>query len=57
MEVVVDGGLKALKGIIIGNQQLVKALNFFELRNTYILTCHEKNEEDIGEIIFFKYSI
>ena len=54
MEVVVDGGLKALKGIIIGNQQLVKALDFSALRNRLtILTWYEKNKEDIDEIIFF----
>lgn len=54
---VVGDGVNVLEGIIIGNKRLAKALNFFELRNAYILTCHEKNEEDIGEIIFFKYSI
>ena len=53
----VDDGVNGVEGIIIGNKRLVKALNFFELRSTYILTCHERNEEDIGEIIFFKYSI
>ena len=56
MEFVVDE-VNGVEGIIIGNKRLAKALNFFELRNAYILTCHEKNEEDIGEIIFFKYSI
>ena len=54
---VVGDGVNVVEGIIIGNKRLAKALNFFELGNAYILTCHEKNEEDIGEIIFFKYSI
>jgi hypothetical protein len=54
MEVVVDVGLKALEGIIIGNQQLVKALDLSTLRDRLtILTWYEKNKEDIDEIIFF----
>jgi hypothetical protein len=53
MELVVDE-VNGVEGIIIGNQQLVKALDFSALRNRLtILTWHEKNKEDIDEIIFF----
>ena len=53
MEVVVDE-VNGVEGIIIGNQQLVKALDFSALRNRLtILTWYEKNKEDIDEIIFF----
>ena len=46
--------VNGVEGIIIGNQQLVKALDFSALRNRLtILTWYEKNKEDIGEIIFF----
>ena len=53
MEFVVDE-VNGVEGIIIGNQQLVKALDFSALRNRLtILTWYEKNKEDIDEIIFF----
>jgi hypothetical protein len=53
MELVVDE-VNGVEGIIIGNQQLVKALDFSALRNRLtILTWYEKNKEDIDEIIFF----
>ena len=46
--------VNGVEGIIIGNQQLVKALDFSALRNRLtILTWYEKNKEDIDEIIFF----
>jgi len=53
MELVVDE-VNGVEGVIIGNQQLVKALDFSALRNRLtILTWYEKNKEGIDEIIFF----